>query len=318
MRTPLCDLLGIDHPVIQASIGPWSRAELSAAVSEAGGLGSIGTALQSAAEMRAQVERLRELTSRPFAVNFTMRPFDEECFAAGLELRPPVVSLAIGCSRELVERAHSAGALFVQQVHTVEQAREAASLGVDAIIAQGGEAGGFSGAISTMALVPQVVDAVAPLPVVAAGGIGDGRGLAAALALGAQGVNVGTRFLASEEAAIDPAWRQALLESGSGDTVKVEFARTVFPPAAEGGYDTVPRSLRTPFVDEWNARPADAEAEAERLRGELVGAARAGRADRLVPFTGESVGLVRDVRPAGQIVRDLVREAEEALAAAVR
>jgi enoyl-[acyl-carrier protein] reductase II len=122
-----------------------------------------------------------------------------------------VVSLALGAPGDLVDRAHAAGCLFVEQVTTVTQAREAAEAGVDVIVAQGGEGGGFSGSIGTLALVPQVVDAVAPIPVVAAGGITDGRGLAAAIALGAQGVNIGTRFLASVESRIPGGWKQAIV-----------------------------------------------------------------------------------------------------------
>jgi enoyl-[acyl-carrier protein] reductase II len=316
VRTPLCDLLGIDAPIVQASIGPWSSPELTAAACEAGALGSLGTALRTPQEIGRQIERVRELTDRPFAVNHTARPFDPEAWRVTLEMRPPVVSFAIGHPGELVEQAHEAGCLFLHQVHTVPQAKQSADIGVDALIAQGGEAGGFGGTISTMALVPQVVDAVAPLPVIAAGGIADGRGLAAALVLGAQGVNIGTRFLACSEAQVDARWQEAILQAASEDAVKVEFARSVFPPPAPGGYDTLPRSLRTDFIDQWNERPDEAARESERLGGELVNAVRAGRGHELVPFTGQSAGLIRDVRSADEIVRAILAEAEAALRAA--
>src|SRR6185369_3333298 len=133
--------------------------------------------------------------------------------------------------------AHAAGSRFVAQVHTPQQAERAAEAGADAIIAQGGEAGGFGGTISTMALVPQVVDAVSPLPVLASGGIADGRGLAAALVLGAQGVNIGTRFLASVECGIDDEWKAQIVAATSQDAVKVAFAKHVFPPPTAGGYE---------------------------------------------------------------------------------
>jgi enoyl-[acyl-carrier protein] reductase II len=277
MRTPLTDLLGIDVPIIQASIGPWSSPELTAAVSDAGGLGSLGTALKSPADVAAEIDRVRELTDRPFAVNHTARPLDEEAFRITLEARPSVISFAIGRSAQLVERAHGAGCLFIQQVHTVAQAEEAAEIGADAIIAQGGEAGGFGGTVSAMALVPQVVDAVAPVPVIAAGGIADGRGLAAALALGSAGVNVGTRFLACSEAAVDPSWQAAIVG---------------------------------------NARPADAAGEGERLGAQLIDAVRSGRGHELVPFTGQTAGLIDEVLPAREIVRRMVDEARAALEAA--
>src|SRR5215207_4406539 len=212
-RTPVCDVLGIRFPIIQGPLGgPWQQQmELAAAVSGAGGLGSVPTSLRTAGQVRQDVFRLRELTDRPFAVNMTRRPFSDDVFEAILADPPPVFSLALGQPHGLVERVHDAGAVFLQQVTTVEQAERAAEAGVDVISAQGTEAGGFSGYVSTMALVPQVVDAVSPLPVLASGGIADGRGLAAALMLGAQGVNIGTRFLASAQAPIPDAWKQQIL-----------------------------------------------------------------------------------------------------------
>ena len=313
MRTPVCDVLGIDAPVMQGSIGPWTNAELPAAVSEAGGLGSVGTALQSPDQVTGLIERVRELTDRPFAVNFTARPFADDAFAAALTREPAVVSFALGDPGELVERAHGAGAIFVQQVHTVEQAHAAAEGGVDVIIAQGGEAGGFGSTIGTLALVPQVVAAVAPLPVLAAGGIADGRGLAAALVLGAQGVNIGTRFLASTEAGIDESWKRRIVAASSEEAVKVDFADDVFPPAPADGYAVRPRVLSTPFVEEWNERLDEAHRDPDPLREELGEAVAGGRVHELFPFTGQSTGLIEDVLPAGEIVRRLVADAEELL-----
>jgi enoyl-[acyl-carrier protein] reductase II len=208
------------------------------------------------------------------------------------------------------------GALFIQQVHTVQQAIEAAELGADVVIAQGTEAGGFGGDMGALALVPQVVDAVSPVPVLAAGGIADGRGLAAALVLGAQGVNIGTRFLASDEAGIADEWKQRLVASLSQDAVKVTFADEVLPPSSPGGYDVTPRVLRTPFVDEWNDRPAAIAEAAERLQGELGEAIAEGRAHELIPFTGQTVGLISEVLPVAEIVRRITAEAEDLLRAA--
>lgn len=318
LRTRLCDLLGIDIPVIQASIGPWTSVELSAAVSNAGGLGSIGTSMQPVERIREQVALMRELTEAPFAVNHTVRPLSEEAFALSLELAPRVVSLALGDPGDLVARAHDAGVLFMQQVHSVEQARRAAARGADVIVAQGSEAGGFGGTVSTMALVPQVVDAVSPIPVVAAGGIADGRGVAAALALGAEGVNIGTRFLAATETTIADEWKQAIIAAESQDAVRVEFANDVFPSPGPEGYDTLPRVLRTPFVDEWNRRPEAVRAEAERLGDELVEALREGRAHELVPFTGQTAGIIHEVLPVAEILHRLVADAEAALLTAAQ
>jgi nitronate monooxygenase/enoyl-[acyl-carrier protein] reductase II len=317
LTTPLCELLGIDAPVVQASIGPWTSAELTAAVSNAGALGSLGTALMAPDEVRTLIHRTRELTDRPFAVNHTARPLNEEAWRLTIEEQPAAVSYALGSPAGLVEQAHEAGIPFVQQVHTVDQAERAAELGVDAIIAQGAEAGGFGGEIGALALVPQIIDAVAPVPVIAAGGIADGRGLAAALVLGAQAVNIGTRFLASAEAAIDEAWKQRILDAAAEEAVRVEFANAVFPPPRGEGYGTLPRVLRTPFVEEWNRRRAEIGPEAKRLGAELVASVREDRAHELVPFTGQTAGMIRDVLPAREIVRRLVAGAEEALARAV-
>jgi nitronate monooxygenase/enoyl-[acyl-carrier protein] reductase II len=170
-----------------------------------------------------------------------------------------------------------------------------------------------------MALVPQVVDAVSPIPVVAAGGIADGRGLAAALVLGAQGVNIGTRFLACTEAdTIAEAWKRAIIEARSEDAIKMEFARDVIP-APPGAYpDPIPRVLRVPFVEKWNAALEDARANADSLAKEAIGALKQGRGHEYVPFTGQTAGMIRDVTPAAEIVRRMVSEAEETLQLARR
>jgi enoyl-[acyl-carrier protein] reductase II len=200
LHTYLCDLLDIKYPIIQAGMGAGATSsELVAAASNAGALGSLGTASRTTEGVREQIAMIKELTDRPFAVNHLVPMLNPEAFAITLEASPRVISFALGDPGDLVKKAHDAGSLVMHQVTTVKQAYQAAERGVDIIVAQGGEAGGFGGVVAAMALVPQVVDAVSPVPVVAAGGIYDGRGLAAALVLGAQGINIGTRFLASRE-----------------------------------------------------------------------------------------------------------------------
>lgn len=311
-RTPFCELLDIEFPILQAAIWPATSAELVAAVSAAGAIGTIAGIFGTADHLTEQIERVRSLTDRSFVVNHVVPNLDEDAFQATLDARPAAVSLALGYPGPLVERVRAAGAKVIHQVHTVAQAREAAELGVDVMIAQGGEAGGqgMAAGVGTMALVPQVVDAVAPIPVLAAGGIADGRGLAAALALGASGVNMGTRFLASEEAGVHDSWKRRITEAASEEVVRFETWSAIMPPRPPGAYDVVPRVIRTDFVDEWESRAGDAAAEAERLRADIMGAIREGRTHELVPFTGQTAGMITDVHPAAKIVQDLVAEAE--------
>jgi enoyl-[acyl-carrier protein] reductase II len=313
LRTPLCDLLGIEFPIIQAGMSRFTSAELVAAVSNAGGLGSLGCDLRSVDDITMQLARTQELTSRPFAVNHLLLTLNEKAFSLTLQARPPVISLAGSDPGDLVKRAHDAGILVIHQVHTVQQARQAAERGVDVIIAQGSEAGGHGGTVAALALIPQVVDAVRPIPVVAAGSMADGRGLAAALVLGAAGINVGTRFLASVEAPISQGWKQMIVEAASEDAVKFDAWNDINPPARSGGYGTVLRALRTPFIDQWQQRRDDAKQQAERLRGEVLAAGQQGRLHELMPVAGQSAGLIRDILPAGEIVRRMVAEARQAL-----
>jgi enoyl-[acyl-carrier protein] reductase II len=312
LRTPFCELLDIDAPILQAAIWPATSPELVAAVSEAGAIGTIAGIFSSGDGLAEQIERVRALTDRPFVVNHVVPMLDEDAFQATLDARPAAVSFALGYPGELVDRAHDAGAKVIHQAHTVGQAREAAERGVDVVIAQGSEAGGqgMVAGVGTMALVPQVVDAVAPAPVLAAGGIADGRGLAAALALGAAGANIGTRFLASEEAAVDETWKRRITEAASEDVVRFETWSAIMPPRPPGAYDVVPRVMRTDFVREWESRRGDAAEQSERLMGEIMGAVRGARTHEVLPFTGQTAGMITDVQPAAKIVQDLVAEAE--------
>lgn len=331
IRTPLCELFGIEHPVVQAGMGPFAPAALAAAVSNAGGLGSIGTfgldpihLARSSEDLHRQFDSMRGLTDRPFAVNLVVPYFEDggderiALLDRALDIRPKVVSFALGDPGDLVDRAHDAGALVMLQVTTVAQAERGAERGVDVIVAQGGEAGGYGGSVATMALVPQVVDAVRPIPVVAAGGIFDGRGLAAALMLGAVGVNVGTRFLASREATIRDAYKQAILAAASEDAVKFDPLNDLLPSPGTRGYGTVLRSLRTPFIDELNARPDLVRGDRERLLDVLRSTIQAGEVHEVLPTAGQTAGGIREVLPAAEILRRMVSEAEGALVAAAR
>lgn len=318
LRTPVCEIFGIDLPVVQAPLGgKWvsQGVALTAAVCAAGGLGSVPTAMRSPAAVRGDMRDLREITGRPFAVNMANFPFDTDVFAAVMDEPPAVFSMSLGRPRaDVIKQVRDQAVVFVQQVTSVPQAERAAEAGAEVICAQGSEAGGYSGDVSTLSLVPQVVRAVAPVPVLASGGIADGHGLAAALALGAQGISIGTRFLASAECGIPAEWKQAVLAAGSEDAVKVSFAEHMLPVAEDGdGRPVVPRSLRTQFIDQWNARPADARDASEALRECLDQAVADGTAHQLLPIGGQSAGLVDDLKPAGEIVRDIAAEAEASL-----
>jgi nitronate monooxygenase/enoyl-[acyl-carrier protein] reductase II len=280
LRTPLLELLGIEHPIIQAGMGRFgSGAALAAAVSNAGAIGSIGAAKRSPEELRAELEDLRTMTSRPFIVNFTkpwlqLRP---DCLDIALAAGPRAISVSQGLPGELVGRIHDAGVLVLTQVQTVDQARLAADEGADIIIAQGAEAGGlggFGGRIGGSVLVPQVADALAPLPVVAAGGITDGRGLAAALVLGAAGAYIGTRFLASVEASVGDDWKQRLVAAPSDADIRLDTP----------GRAATSDGRRAP-------EPSDE-----------------------TPSAGQGAGAIRSIETAAAIVAGLVRGAEEALA----
>jgi nitronate monooxygenase/enoyl-[acyl-carrier protein] reductase II len=315
IRTVLCELLGIEHPIIQAGMGTWTSAELVAAVSNAGGLGSISTFLRPVEDFKRQLVSIQALTERHFAVNHVVPDLTErmELFDLGLQVRPRLVSFALADPGDLVDQAHEAGALAMHQVHTVDQAQRAAERGVDILVAQGTEAGGYGGTVATMVLVPQVVDAVRPIPVVAAGGIFDGRGLAAALVLGAVGVNVGTRFLASREAPLTDEYQRLITEAASEDAAKFDALNDFLPSPGTRGYGTVVRTIRTPFVDQWQAQRELARRDATRLREEFLTAVREGRVHELLPTAGQSAGGIHEVLPAAEIMRRMVSEAETAL-----
>lgn len=322
MRTALCDMLGVEHPIIAAPMGPdLSGPELVAAVSNAGGLGILQAQFHPPPRFREEIRRLRALTAKPFGVNLLLQFPVEDQVAVCLQERVPVLSLFWGDPTPYVARAHSAGVKVFHQVGSVPEAQCAAAAGVDVIVAQGVEAGGHvAGEVSTLALVPRVVDAVAPRPVVAAGGIADARGVVAVLALGAQAAVLGTRFLASAESRAHPHYKQRVLAADEGDTVRTILFGHGWPNAPH-------RTLRTAFVQQWygqegrgqESRPDEPVVgqtviggqpmPVPRFRGFPPNSDASGDIDSMDLLAGQGVGLVREVKPAGQIVRELVEEA---------
>jgi enoyl-[acyl-carrier protein] reductase II len=311
IETPLTALLGLRYPIVQAGMTAGTSAELAAAVSNAGALGSISASLRSAAQMEAEIARAQSLTDGPIAANFVISSLNPEAFEAALSRSPAVVVLAVGCPLHLVQRAHEAGASVLAQVNTVAQARMVVERGVDAVVAQGAEAGGLTGGIGTMAFVPQVVAAVAPVPVIAAGGIFDGRGLAAALSLGAAGVNVGTRFLAAAESPIVPVWQEAVLNAVSEDARSRDFLSVLNPPVPDG-FPATPRTLGSDFITEWQERAARPEFDPEEMIQHVMSLAVEGRLGEIVPFAGQSAGAINSVRPVAEIIESMMAEAEAA------
>jgi NAD(P)H-dependent flavin oxidoreductase YrpB (nitropropane dioxygenase family) len=307
LHTPVCDLLGIDLPIFQAGMSTYTTPDLVAAVSNAGGLGIIGSLGRSPDELRDEITRVRELTSRPFGVNHVVSQIDPATLDVTLELRVPVLSLAWGRSRDIARRAHEAGLKVIHQVNTPEEAGQVAADEADVIIAQGTEGGGHIGGMSTLPLVPEVVDVVNGVPVVAAGGIADGRGLAAALMLGAQGALIGTRFLATPEAKGHGHSKDVILNALGSQTVASKFFDDVMGVRWPG---SLVRSIRNPLLDRWAQRQQDWALAADQIRPSLEAAIEAGD----FVFAGESAGLIHDIFPAGELVQRIAREAEALLA----
>jgi len=316
LKTPLCEVFGIEVPIILEPMGTCTSAELAAAVSNEGVLGGIGSLFRTTAAVKRDIDVVRKLTSRPFAINHIPQTLDAEAFRYTLEARPAVISFALGDPGDLVRQAHDVGSLVMLQVTTVRQAIQAAERGVDVIIAQGGEAGGYCGEVSTMTLVPQVVDAVSPIPVVAAGGIFDGRGVAAALMLGASGVNLGTRFIASKEAPADDEWKQAIATAASEDAIKVEVLNDISPLPGTAGYGTVLRSLHTGFVDESTAKREEARRDRDRLKAQIISTTQAGRQHECLLTAGQTAGGIKDILPVAQIMHRVIAETEAVLSKA--
>jgi NAD(P)H-dependent flavin oxidoreductase YrpB (nitropropane dioxygenase family) len=310
LRTRVCDLLSIYHPVVLGGMASGTNPALVAAVTGGGGLGILGVTFMTPEQQRADVGRIRELTGGPFGLNHLLAFATEDRFAATLEARPRVVSTAWAWAdqdlRPYFGRAHEAGALVMHMVSTAPEAVRAVKAGADLIVAQGTEGGGHVGWIGTLPLVPQVVQAVAPVPVLAAGGIADGAGLAAALALGAEGVLIGTRFLATPEAPIPAGYKKAILASDGHNTLLTEVADIAFGLVWPGAMSRVARNR---FVERWAGR----EWEVRLRRGEIARQLRTAR-ERDDPEEsnlqmGQAAGLITEITPAGDIIREIVAEA---------
>lgn len=312
IHTRICDLLGIAHPIVLGGMGSATSASLVAAVSNGGGLGTLGASGMSAAQVRAEAKAIRAATEKPFAINHLLFEVDEEGFAATLEARPAVIAFAWPHSNQdlhaYFQRAHDAGSKVMYMAGEVPQAVNAAQAGADVIVAQGTEGGGHVGWMASISLVPMVVKAVTPLPVLAAGGIADGRGLAAALALGADGVLLGTRMMATPESPIHANLKQAIVRSDGHDTVLTEI-----PDIATGHVwpGAMARARRNAFIERWAGREWALRQRYREVGKAALEARRAGDVDNAPLLFGQDAGLIDSIRPAGEIIESMVAEAEE-------
>ncbi|HJW13067.1 MAG TPA: nitronate monooxygenase [Thermoanaerobaculia bacterium] len=317
LRTRACQLFGIEHPVVLGPMGQATGADLAAAVSNAGGLGMIGCAGRSPEWIAETTRALRAKTDRPFGLNLLLFELEKTALEAVLDARPPVFSTAWAWPdqdlRDLFSRARDRGARVMHMVSSVAEARRAVEAGADAIVAQGTEGGGHVGLMGTMALVPQVVQAVSPLPVLAAGGIATGEGLAAALVLGADGVLLGTRFLATPEAPVAGGFKQAVLASDGHDTILTEIPDIARGRIWPGAYSRV---VRNRLIEEWAGREGELRARRSQVGPAMVAAFKAGDVSYAPLFIGQDAGLIDSILPAGEIVRRVVADARAALARA--
>lgn len=305
IKSDICDLLGIEYPILQGGMAWLGTAELAAAVSEAGGLGIIGAGHMPPDVFRAEIHKLKERTSKPFGCNIMlMSPFVKEVMEVVVEERVHVITTGAGNPGTYIPALKEIGTKVIPVVASSTLAKRLLRGDVDAVIAEGNESGGHVGAINTMCLIPQIVDAV-NVPVIAAGGIGDGRGMAAALALGAQGVQMGTRFVLSEECIAHPKYKEAILKARDRSTVMTGMT-TGHPVRILENH----LSRRYQEV-EFNG------ADKATLEGMGAGTLKAAAIDGDVldgsVMVGQISGMLKDIKPCAQIIRDIVAETEQVI-----
>jgi NAD(P)H-dependent flavin oxidoreductase YrpB (nitropropane dioxygenase family) len=319
LRTRATELLGIEHPIVMGGMGSGATSPpLVAAVSEAGGLGVLGVSRYPPERVQALARDIRSATERPFGLNLLLFLADHASIGAVLAERPAVFSTAWPWPEQdlkpLFARAHEAGALVMHQAADQEEASRAAEAGADLVVAQGSEAGGHVGSVATLVLVPMVVRAVEPTPVLAAGGIATGAQIASALLLGADGVLMGTRFLATEEAPWPPSFKQAIVDSDGRDTLLTEIPDIAKATVWPGAFD---RARRNGLIEEWAGREHELRRHRTRVREAMARAAREDDASYGELNFGQAAGLIDSVESCSDLVPRLSQEAEDLLAAAV-
>jgi NAD(P)H-dependent flavin oxidoreductase YrpB (nitropropane dioxygenase family) len=314
LTTPLCELFGITHPVVLGGMGLGTNPDLVAAVSNAGGLGIQGCSGRPPQEITELAATIRDRTDRPFGLNLLLFRAGDAEWDATLTTHPPVVSTAWARAdqplAELFAEAHDAGAKVLHMVSSVSEAARAADAGADAIVAQGTEGGGHVGMMGTTVLVPMVARAIAPVLVIAAGGLADGAGLAAALMLGAQGALFGTRFLATTEASIPEAYKQLLVDSDGHNTVVTELPDVATATVWPGAYACIERNR---FYETWAGREGELRYRQAEAAASAWRALEAGDTDNAFLYTGQTAGLIDTIEGAAVIVERIVTDATERL-----
>lgn len=310
LRTKFTDIMGVQHPIVSAPMGGSAGGALAAAVSNGGGLGLIGGGRSDFDWIGAQIELATNQTRMPWGIGFLNWAVASETPNQALEFGPSAVMLSFGDPRPFAPAVRASEAKLILQVVDMDEARVAVDVGADIIVAQGSEAGGHGGTRATLPFVPAVVDLVSPTPVLAAGGIADGRGLAAALSLGAAGALVGTRFNACEEALVDSEVVKAMLNSHGEDTERsgvFDIARGVAWPARYTG-----RTIRNEFLNRWRSR--EVELAADSAAREQYRQAEESGDMRVVPvWAGEAIDLITESLSAADVVGIMASDAENTL-----
>jgi nitronate monooxygenase len=315
LRTTFTEMFGLDAPLALAPMGGLAGGALAAAVSNGGGLGLVGGGREDSDWLRRELRLVTEKTDKPWGIGFQSWSASRDNVELSLGYHPHAVMLSFGDPVALAEPVTNAGVRLIIQVTNLDEAQQAVDVGADVIVVQGTEAGGHSGTRATLPLVPIVVDLVGPTPVLAAGGIADGRGLAAALCLGAAGALLGTRFEASAEALLDPESVKAILDGRGEDTERnrvLDIARGAPWPRRY-----LARNLRNDFLDRWRGREDELEAD-ETAKAEYLASAAAGDMSVLPVWASEAIDLITTLSPAADLVAQVSREAEEALTRAGR
>ncbi len=317
LSTAFTELFSVQYPIALAPMGGSAGGALAAAVANGGGLGLVGGGSGDPDWLVRELPIAAAGTSKPWGVGFQSWAVDAGTVERALDLNPAAVMLSFGDPRPLAEPVRRAGAALIVQVTDLEEARQAVDLGADVIVAQGTEAGGHGAGRgrSTLPFVPVVVDLAAPVPVLAAGGIADGRGVAAALALGAAGALIGTRFQATAESLADPSAKKAIIEGRGADTERsnvLDIARGSRWPSKYPA-----RTLGHPFLDQWRGREDELAANPEARQAYQDGVAR-GDLPALPVWASEAIDLITDLPSAADLVAALAAQAEQALARAGR